>query len=143
MDEDTQIDEHPAELPTKRQLIRDAVVFQVKLIVDGIRDFVLIPVSLVATVLSLLKPGKVAGSEFYDVVTFGKETEERINLFSAARPSAVRTDELPAGDLDQVIDQVEQYVSKELQGERMEQARARLDVLLKKLKAQSGAKDDG
>ncbi len=70
--------------PGRWTLIRDALVFQGKLLVDGLRDFALLPVSLVAALLSLVRGGNRVGREFYDVVAFGKRTEKWINLFGAA-----------------------------------------------------------
>ena len=110
-------------------MVRDAIVFQIKLVVDGIRDFVLIPVSLVATALSLLRPGGRSGSEFYEVVAFGRRTEKLINLFGAAdklgreEPEAER-------DLDSFVDDVEAYVRREAQGERFDAVRERVERAL-------------
>ncbi|MEM7765209.1 MAG: hypothetical protein AAF290_14175 [Pseudomonadota bacterium] len=128
-------------MPDKKTLIRDAIAFQIKLIIDGLRDVVLIPVSLIATVMSLIKPGDKAGSEFYDVVAFGKETERKINLFGAAPERSEVDSGLPEGDVDQVIAQVEQYLSQELQGDRFSQARAGLEKTLDRLRRQFGRSD--
>lgn len=128
-------DETESNLPSKQQLIRDAIVFQVKLVIDGFRDLVLIPVSLIATLLSLVKSGDRAGSEFYDVVAFGKQTDEKINLFGAALDDGNAQD-LPAGDVDQVIAEVEAFVSRELQGDRFSHARQRVGEAMSTLKSQ-------
>lgn len=116
--------------PGKTELIRDAVVFQFKLLVDGVRDFVLIPVSLAAAIISFLKPGAKAGTEFYDVVAFGRTTERKINLFSAADKCAADpvAEELP--DLDTLVDEIESFARKEYAGERFAPARQRLQKLL-------------
>ena len=45
-------------------LIRDIAVLQVKLIFDGLRDFILVPVSLIAGIISLVRAGDPAGNEF-------------------------------------------------------------------------------
>ncbi|MFK7886354.1 MAG: hypothetical protein AB8G16_05755 [Gammaproteobacteria bacterium] len=123
-------DAKPAsEMPGKSELVRDAMVFQFKLLVDGVRDFILIPVSFFAALISLFKPGDKAGTEFYDVVAFGRTTEEKINLFSAADKVKRETaaEELP--DLDTLVDDVEAYVKKEYAGERFAGARERLEKL--------------
>ena len=46
--------------PSRWELVRDAVVLQGKLFVDGIRDWLLMPVSLVAALLDILGIGKQA-----------------------------------------------------------------------------------
>lgn len=112
-------------------MVRDAVVFQLKLVVDGIRDFVLIPVSLVATVLSLLRPGGRSGSEFYEVVAFGRRTEKLINLFGAADKLGREVPEpVSERDLDSLVDDVEAYVRREAQGERFDAVRERIERAL-------------
>ena len=62
-------------------LIRNAVVFQLKLMADGLRDLVLLPVSLVATVIGLLRGGDEPEREFLQVIEIGRESEQWINLF--------------------------------------------------------------
>jgi len=62
-------------------LIRNAVVFQLKLMADGLRDLVLLPVSLVATVIGLLRGGDEPEREFLRVIEIGRESEQWINLF--------------------------------------------------------------
>lgn len=128
MDEKQDIDTQP-HAPTKSELIRDALVFQFKLLVDGIRDFILIPVSFGAAIISLLKPGNRAGTEFYDVVAFGRTTEKKINLFSVADKVGVDpvAEEIP--DLDTLVGEFEAFVKKEYAGDRFAAARERLSKL--------------
>jgi hypothetical protein len=71
---------------SKRRLgvFRDIVVFQAKLLVDGLRDLLLSPLSIGAALIDLLIPGDDGGKRFYAVVRFGRRTERWINLFGAA-----------------------------------------------------------
>ena len=62
-------------------LIRNTVVFQLKLMVDGLRDLVLLPVSLIATLIGLLRGGDEPEREFNQVIEIGRESEQWINLF--------------------------------------------------------------
>ena len=62
-------------------LVRNAVVFQLKLMADGLRDLVLLPVSLVATVIGLIRGGDEPEREFLQVIEIGRESEQWINLF--------------------------------------------------------------
>lgn len=62
-------------------LIRNAVIFQLKLMADGFRDLVLLPVSLIATIFGLLRGGDEPDREFLQVIQLGRESEEWINLF--------------------------------------------------------------
>ncbi len=65
----------------RSELIRNTVVFQLKLMADGLRDLVLLPVSLVATVIGLLRGGDEPEREFLQVIEIGRESEQWINLF--------------------------------------------------------------
>ena len=62
-------------------LVREAVVFQFKLMADGFRDLVLLPVSLIAAAIGLLRGGDEPEREFNRVLDVGRETERWINLF--------------------------------------------------------------
>ena len=62
-------------------LIRNTVVFQLKLMADGFRDLVLLPVSLIATIIGLLRGGDEPDREFNQVIEVGRESEQWINLF--------------------------------------------------------------
>ena len=68
--------------PSKRStLIRNSVVFQLKLMADGFRDLVLLPVSLIATIIGLLRGGDEPEREFNQVIQVGRDSEQWINLF--------------------------------------------------------------
>lgn len=70
------------ENPSKRgTLVRNTVVFQLKLMADGLRDLVLLPVSLIATVIGLLRGGDEPDREFNQVIQVGRDSEQWINLF--------------------------------------------------------------
>jgi hypothetical protein len=62
-------------------LLREAVIFQLKLMADGLRDLVLLPVSLIATVIGLLRGGDEPERELKQVLKIGRESEQWINLF--------------------------------------------------------------
>jgi hypothetical protein len=62
-------------------LVRNTVVFQLKLMVDGFRDLVLLPVSLIATIIGLLRGGDEPEREFQQVIQIGRQSEQWINLF--------------------------------------------------------------
>jgi hypothetical protein len=118
-------------------LIRDIAVLQVKLIVDGLRDLILVPISLVAGIVSLAKSNTGYDSEFYDLLRLGKKSERWINLFGAA-------DELPEPahdyvnfpdeDIDSLVSRVESFVVDEYRkGGVTKQAKERLDKAIESL----------
>ena len=71
----------PAHHDTRAQLILDVVVFQFKLAADGIRDLLLIPISIGAAIAGLFAGGEQPDVYFRKVQRFGRQSEIWINLF--------------------------------------------------------------
>ncbi len=121
---------------TNRTLVRDVVVFQFKLIVDGIRDFVLVPVALLAGLVSLVSGdnGK-PGPQFYQLLEAGKKSEHWIDLFGATRHSPsdlVDRVHFPEASMDEFLDRFEDFmVDEEKRGGLTAQARERFEKALR------------
>jgi len=120
----------------RRTLVRDVAVFQFKLIVDGLRDLVLVPVSLIAGIVSFVSArDDVPGSQFYELLEVGKESEHWIDLFGALRnaPPEVRNRvRFPEENMDQILDRIETFVvDEEKRGGITAQARERLERALR------------
>ncbi len=118
-----------------KTLIRDVVVFQFKLIVDGLRDFVLVPISLFAGILSVVSgQGGTPGSQFYQLLTTGKQSEQWIDLFGALRNAPPDIDQpvpFPDANMDEILDNIESFVvSEEKRGGITAQARERFEKAL-------------
>lgn len=98
-------------------LVRDAGVLQVKLLVDGLRDLILLPASLIAAVVSLVKSEDgQPGPQFYQLLQAGKDSETWINLFGALRNAPgepARNGEFAGADIDELVDRVESFVLDE------------------------------
>ena len=92
------------------ELIRDVIVFQVKLALDALRDLVFSPLSIVAALIDLTTGGAHPGRYFYAVLAAAGRTEGWINLFGA--PNQSQGHELAARDttVDSFIKQVERLV---------------------------------
>ncbi len=116
-------------------LVRDIAVLQVKLIVDGLRDLILVPASLIAGIISLAssKDGR-PGDQFYQLLGMGKQSERWINLFGAlqnAPPEVGHFQEFPEADIDALVGRLETFVVDEhRKGGITAQAKARLDKVL-------------
>ena len=113
-------------------LIRDIAVLQVKLLVDGLRDLILVPASLIAGVISLSKTKDgVPGTEFYTLVGVGKQSERWINLFGAyknAPPEVTEQNHFGDADIDDIVSRVESFVVDEYKrGGVTAQARDRMN----------------
>lgn len=123
------------EQPALWVLVRDVGVLQVKLIVDGLRDLLLVPTSLLLGIVSVvkMKNGK-PGSEFYKLVSIGRQSERWINLFGAidnAPPDVIETAPFGNGDIDELVSRVETFVVDEYKrGGVSAQAKARIDKAL-------------
>jgi hypothetical protein len=88
-------------------LIRETAILQLKLIADGFRDAVLIPISLLATLIGLLRGGEDCDREYRRVIKLGRRSERWINLFGHQRPLGAAH---PAGSMDKILSQVEAVV---------------------------------
>lgn len=105
-------DETKAQFESPRmRLVREAAVLQIKLIVDGLRDAVLIPVSLVAAAIGLIRGGENPDTEFREIIKLGRRSERWINLFGYHRP-LVKSH--VAGSMDSLIDRAEEIVREQV-----------------------------
>lgn len=62
-------------------LIRDMLVFQVKLGMDAIRDLLLSPASIICGLVDILKGRSISQSYFHKLMNFGHQTDSWLNLF--------------------------------------------------------------
>ena len=117
-------------------LIRDVAVLQMKLVVDGFRDLLLLPAALIAGVVSLVsRSDGRPGPHFYQLLALGKQSEQWINLFGAIRNApgdvAPREDSVAPMDIDDLVARVETFVVDEYKrGGVTQQAKTRLDQAL-------------
>jgi hypothetical protein len=80
-------DDEPTESPphhdTRTQLIVDVIVLQLKLAVGGLRDVLLIPISIVAAIFGLLAGGEQPDMYFRQVQRFGRRSDLWLNVFGS------------------------------------------------------------
>ncbi len=94
------------------KFFRDVLVFQLKMLLDNVRDFALMPVSLIAALIDLIFKGKRQGSLFYQVLRWGAHSEEVINVYSAIETHE-RPEVNPNYTVDAVIAQLEGVLIRE------------------------------
>ncbi len=117
-------------------LARDIGVLQAKLVVDGLRDLLLVPASLIAGLVSLLanKEGRPS-HHFYQLLDLGKQSEHWINLFGALKnaPADVRQVEpFPEADMDELVGRLETFmVDEHKRGGITAQAKDRMGRVIK------------
>src|SRR6266480_3613361 len=91
----------------------DVVVFQLKMFLDNLRDFALMPISLVAAVIDLIYKGERQGALFYKVLRWGAHSEELINVYSAIQRQPRDLKVNPAYTVDAVIGRLEDVLKRE------------------------------
>jgi hypothetical protein len=89
------------------RLIRESATLQLKLVADGMRDAVLIPISIVATLAGLFRGGDEPDREYNRVIKLGRRSERWINLFGHQQPLGRSH---PAGSIDKLLHKVEAVV---------------------------------
>ena len=91
---------------TRWRLVRDVVVFQVKLGMEAVLDLTLIPASLAAAGLDLLLGNWRRPRWFHAVLRFGERCEHRIDLWGVAAPGA----DAPQSEVDAVMRSIETLI---------------------------------
>lgn len=98
------------------QIIRDMLVFQARLALDALRDIALSPISLAAGIYDLLFNRDGQTSAFYQVLVWGRKSEQLINLFAEARHAATETvtnDQLETYSVDKVVERMEDLLKEQ------------------------------
>ena len=66
-------------------IIRDLIIFQIKLLLDGLKDIVVSPVAIGAAALDLVFPSVRRGYRFYSVIRAAESFDRWLNLYGASR----------------------------------------------------------
>jgi len=116
-------------------MMRDIAVLQVKLVADGLRDFLLVPASLVVGIVSLFSGDDGRPSpHFYRLLRLGKRSERWINLFGAIEHAPREASDIAMDDdtsIDDLVARLEGYVVEEYRrGGVTSQAKDRIDKAL-------------
>ena len=88
------------------RLVRDVVVFQIKLGMEAVLDLTLIPVSLVAAAMDFLLGNWRRPRWFHAVLRFGERCEHRIDLWRVATPGM----DVPQSEADAVLHSIETLI---------------------------------
>lgn len=152
--EESETDSVRGRVPDRWELLRDALVFQGKLFLDGLRDVAMGPVSVVAALLDFLGLGRRAGLHFYDVLRFGRRTEKWIGLFAAAERPGGPPGDPPYGTsalsapaaagVDGMVDRLEALVRQEYErGGITRSAKEAVDRALDRVQGPGAASGEG
>jgi len=126
------------------RFLRDVSVFQLKLFLDNLRDFALVPISLGAALIYLVYKGEREGALFYKVLRWGAHSEEVIDVYSAIEhqpPGSFKVN--PAYTVDSVIARLEGVVVREYdKGGTAASIKAALDRAIDQLHRETKEKGD-
>ena len=104
--------------------VRRLLIFQVKLAVDALRDILLSPVSIIASLMDLADGRKGKDSYFEMLMKFGRNSERRINLFGQ-HDGEKQT-------IDNILNQVEDVLKREYkQGDITAKTKSAIEAKLK------------
>lgn len=119
----------------RTRMIRDIATLQVKLLVDGFRDLLLVPASLVLGLASLLGEGGKGDNSFYELLRLGKRSEKWINLFGALDRLDESANDSEGEDIDRMVQRVETFLVDEYKHGRLSgQAREKLETSITRLR---------
>jgi hypothetical protein len=93
---------------TRWRLVRDVVVFQIKLGMEAVLDITLIPVSLAAAALDLVLGNWRRPRWFHAVLRFGERCEHWIDLWGIATPGV----DAHQSEVDAVIRSIEALIRR-------------------------------
>ena len=105
----------PIQNPDDRwKFLRDVVVFQLKMVVDNLRDFALMPIAAGAALIDLVFKGEREGALFYKVLQWGAQSEKIIDVYSPLRERELPEPGInPEFTIDAVVARLERVVVKE------------------------------
>jgi hypothetical protein len=134
----------PAGSGERWRFLRDVMVFQLKLLLDNLRDFALVPISLVAALIDLIYKGEREGALFYKVLRWGAHSEAVIDVYSAIEQHPSGSFKVnPAYTVDAVIARLEGVVVREYEkGGTAASIKAAMDRAIDQLHHETKEKGD-
>ena len=126
------------------KFLRDLIVFQLKMFLDNVRDFALMPVSLIAALIDLVYRGEREGALFYKVLKWGSHSEEVIDVYSAIEHHEKGDFKIsPDYTVDGVITRLEGVLVRECEkGGTAASIKAAMDRAIDQLHAETGGARD-
>ena len=101
-------------IKNNRVVLRDLLIFQLKLLVDGLADLVVAQLALVAILVDLLFPGERKGQRFYWVMARAERFDRWLSLYGAADRADLEEDGLfgaSQAGADSLLGRLEAYVT--------------------------------
>ena len=126
------------------KFLRDVVVFQLKMLLDNVRDLALMPLAALAALLDLIMRGEREGTRFYKVLRWGRHSERVIDVYSAIEHHP--PDDFEIGrdyTVDGVIARLENVVAREVEkGGTAASIKSAMDRTIDQIHAGTGSARD-
>lgn len=120
------------------RFLRDVLVFQLKMLLDNVRDFALMPITLVAALIDLISKGDREGALFYKVLRWGSHSERVIDVYSAIEAESDNLKVNPNYTVDGVIARLEGVLVRECEkGGTAASIKAAMDRAIDQLHAET------
>ena len=132
----------------RSEVIRDTLVLQLKLIVDGFRDLALMPVCLVASIFGLIKHNKDPGRYLYRVLSYGRISERWIGLFDEAEKDTMAPLDYEGKNFDDLVQKTQttlesKFIDPKTKEQLVEKLNAALNDINGKLSPEQQATKKG
>jgi hypothetical protein len=128
---------------TRWRFLRDVMVFQLKMFLSNLRDFALMPISLIAAFIDLIYKSEQQGALFYNVLRWGAHSEEVINVYSVIQQQPGNFKVNPAYTVDAVIGRLENVLKREYEkGGTAASIKTALDRAMEQLHGETQEKGD-
>jgi hypothetical protein len=126
------------------KFLRDVLVFQLKMFLDNVRGFALMPVSLAAALIDLFYRGEREGALFYRVLRWGLHSEMVIDVYSAIEHHEASDFKISRNyTVDGVIARLEGVVVREVEkGGTAATVKAAMDRAIDQFHAETGGARD-
>ncbi len=114
-------------LNSRTEVVRDTIVLQLKLIVDGLRDLALMPLCFFAALIGLIIHREKPGRYLYRILSYGRFSEKWIGLFDDASKDKMAPIAYEGKNFDEMIQKTQTaFESKYIDPDKK-------DLLVKKL----------
>lgn len=122
------------EINSRSEVIYDMLVLQLKLIVDSIRDLMLMPLALIATLSGLIMHQTSPGRYLYRLLSYGKASEKWIGLFDEAEKDQMEPLDIKDNSFEDLIKKTQTaFESKYVNDEKKQKLVAKLNHALDEL----------
>jgi len=128
----------------RSEVIRDTFVLQLKLIIDGFRDLLLMPLIFIATLVGLIMHKNKPGRYLYRLLSYGKASEGWIGLFEDAEKDEMDPIEIKQKSFDGLLQNTQnafesKYIDESKKQKLISKLNAALDELNTKINPESKA----